>query len=76
MSCRGKAMHALGECDCYLKPRDFLTLPESERRWFEILMRLTRRHADTPRASKPMPSRSCSAIAAGGCGTEPTKWTP
>jgi len=38
MSCRGKAMHALGECDCYFKPRDFLELPENERQWFEILI--------------------------------------
>ena len=37
MSCRGKAIHALGECDCYFKPRDFLEFLEKERRWFELL---------------------------------------
>jgi hypothetical protein len=40
MSCRGKAMHALGECDCYFKPRDFLELVEKERKWFERLCAL------------------------------------
>jgi hypothetical protein len=28
VSCRSKAMHALGECDCFFKPRDFLELLE------------------------------------------------
>jgi hypothetical protein len=37
VSCRDKAMHALGECDCYFKPRDFVDLLERERRWFELL---------------------------------------
>jgi hypothetical protein len=40
MSCRGKAMHALGECDCYFKPRDFLEFLEKERQWFELLVRV------------------------------------
>ena len=31
MTCRGKAMHALGECDYYFKPRDFVELVENER---------------------------------------------
>jgi hypothetical protein len=30
MSCRGKTLHDLGECDCYFKPRDFLELLERE----------------------------------------------
>jgi hypothetical protein len=42
MSCRGKAMHALGECDCYFKPADFVDLLEREREWFELLMDLSR----------------------------------
>ena len=36
MSCRGKAMQALGECDCF-KPSDFLELLEKERTWFDLL---------------------------------------
>jgi hypothetical protein len=31
MSCRGKAMHALGEFECYFKPADFLDLLELHR---------------------------------------------
>jgi hypothetical protein len=30
-------MHALGECDCYFKPHDSLTLLEKEREWFAVL---------------------------------------
>jgi hypothetical protein len=37
MTCRGKAMHALGECDCDFKPRDFLELLAKERQWFDLL---------------------------------------
>ena len=37
MSCRSKAMHSLGECDCYFKPRDFLELLAKERQWFDLL---------------------------------------
>lgn len=37
MSRRSKAMHALGECDCFFKLRDFLELLERERQWFEML---------------------------------------
>jgi hypothetical protein len=42
MSCRGKTMHALGECDCYFKPRDFLELLNHEQKWFELLNALRR----------------------------------
>ncbi len=42
MSCRGKAIHALGECECYFKPRDFAQLVDKERVWVEFLIRLTR----------------------------------
>jgi hypothetical protein len=38
MSCRGKAMHALGDCDCYFKPADFLDLLELNREWFQLLI--------------------------------------
>jgi hypothetical protein len=34
---RGKTLHALGECDRYFKPRDFLELLEKERKWFDLL---------------------------------------
>jgi hypothetical protein len=37
MSCPDKAMHALGGCECYFKPRDFLALLEKEREWFDLL---------------------------------------
>jgi hypothetical protein len=40
MSCRGKAMHALGECECYFKPADFLALLELNRAWFQLLIEL------------------------------------
>jgi len=42
MSCSGKAIHALGECDCYFKPSDFLELLDNERQWFELLNALRR----------------------------------
>jgi hypothetical protein len=45
MSCRGKDMHALGECDCYFKPLDFLVLLDKEHDWLELLLRLTHRRA-------------------------------
>jgi hypothetical protein len=48
VSCRGKAMHALGECDCYFKPRDFVDLLEREYIWFELLMRLVRHRVNYP----------------------------
>jgi hypothetical protein len=38
MSCRGKAMHALGECDCYFKPANFLDLLQLNREWFQLLI--------------------------------------
>ena len=31
-------MHALGECDCYFKPADFLDLLELNREWFQLLI--------------------------------------
>ena len=37
MSCRWKALHSLGECDCFFKPRDFLALLDKERKWFDLL---------------------------------------
>jgi hypothetical protein len=37
MNCRGKAMPALGECECYFKPRDFAELLDNERQWFALL---------------------------------------
>jgi hypothetical protein len=40
MSCRGKEMHALGECECYFKPADFLHLLELNREWFRLLIEL------------------------------------
>jgi hypothetical protein len=40
VSCRGTAMHGLGECDCYFKPKDFLELLEKERKWFELFLRV------------------------------------
>jgi hypothetical protein len=40
MSCRGKAMHALGERDCYFKPADFLDLVELTREWFQLLIEI------------------------------------
>jgi hypothetical protein len=42
-------MHALAECDCYFKPRDFVALVEKERGWFELLQRLSRRRDSYPR---------------------------
>jgi hypothetical protein len=47
MSCREKAMHALGECDCF-KPCDFTELLERELLWFRLLMRLARHRVDNP----------------------------
>ncbi len=38
MTCRGKAMHAPGECDCYFKPADFLDLLELNREWYQLLI--------------------------------------
>ena len=29
-------MHALGECECYFKPADFLLLLELNREWFRL----------------------------------------
>ena len=40
MSCRGKATHALGDCDCYFKPADFLDLLDLSREWFRLLIEL------------------------------------
>ena len=48
MTCRGKAMHALGECDCYFKPRNFVDLLERECLWFELLMRVARHRVNHP----------------------------
>jgi hypothetical protein len=38
MSCPGKAIHALRECECYFKPADFLELLARETRWIELLL--------------------------------------
>ena len=46
MTC-GKALHALGQCDCF-KPFDFAELLERELLWFQLLMRLTRHRVDNP----------------------------
>ncbi len=46
MSCRGKAMHALGDCDCYFKPADFLDLVELNRAWFQLLIEVGRAGGD------------------------------
>jgi hypothetical protein len=79
MSCCGKAMHALGECDCFFKSHDFRELLENERQWFEMLNAL--RHIRWQRTS-PKESPEGQAvivmlrIAPGGCGTKPIKWTP
>jgi hypothetical protein len=40
MTCPDKAMHALGECECYFKPGDFLDLLELHREWFRLLIEL------------------------------------
>jgi hypothetical protein len=37
VSCRSRVIHALGECNCFFKPRYFRELLENERRWFELL---------------------------------------
>ncbi len=42
MSCRGKAMHALGDCDFYFKPADFFDLLELNRAWFQLLIEVGR----------------------------------
>ena len=34
----GKAMHALGDCDCYFKPADFFDLFGAKRKWFQLLI--------------------------------------
>jgi hypothetical protein len=47
MSCRGKVLHALGQCDCF-KPGDYAALVETERLWFELLIRLARHGANHP----------------------------
>jgi hypothetical protein len=49
VSCRGKAIHALGECD--FKPRDFAQLVDQERVWVEFLIRLTRQRPSDFRTS-------------------------
>jgi hypothetical protein len=38
VSCHGKAMHALGECDCYFTPTQFLELLELQRRFVQWLI--------------------------------------
>jgi hypothetical protein len=43
MSCRGKTLHALGQCNCYFKPSDFVDLLAREACWLELLLRLARR---------------------------------
>ena len=47
MSCRGKAMHALDECDCF-QPRDYEALLETEQLWFELLIHLVRYRMNHP----------------------------
>ena len=49
MSCSWKipVVHELGLCNCF-KPRDFAELLETERLWFELLMRLTRYRFEHP----------------------------
>jgi hypothetical protein len=46
-SCRGKTMHALSKCDCS-KACYYAALVETERSWFELLMRLARHRVDHP----------------------------
>ena len=46
-SCRGKVTYALDQCDCF-KPRDYAALVETERLWFELLIRLARHEANHP----------------------------
>lgn len=38
MTCHGKPLHALGQCDCYFKPADFLDLLELNREWIQLLI--------------------------------------
>jgi hypothetical protein len=52
MSCRGKAIHLLGECDCYFKPRDYLKLVKCEQAWLELLLRLIHHRAYYPDAGE------------------------
>ena len=52
MSCRGKTLHALGQCDCCFKPADFLALVEKERRWFELVMRVESLPQNAPLRTK------------------------
>jgi len=40
MSYAWKDLHDLGWCNCF-KPRDYAPLVETERHWFELLIRLT-----------------------------------
>ena len=49
MSCRGKAMHALGDCDCYFKPAEFLDLLELNPAWFQLLIEVGRAGGDIAR---------------------------
>ena len=48
MSCPSKTLHDLHLCNCWFTPEDFLLMLDKEQRWFEILMRLTRRRAFGP----------------------------
>ncbi len=55
MSCRGKTLDALGECDYGFKPDDFLPLLGHERDWFQAA-----RHTSVParRGRRELPERS------------------
>lgn len=53
MSCRGRAMLALGECECYFKPRDFAELLDNERQWFALLDTLSMYAGNASRRGEP-----------------------